>query len=120
LSVEKREGSKSDQTAKRSPPIVKSSAKTIFTAQIRREMVRTRRKTLSHTDLENFLSEVSSVTNEITKNVDTFFSLEPLHDPFLPPVPPPVKSDADIIREFCKVSLPPSLKSLSDFSFFIL
>jgi hypothetical protein len=85
-------------------------------------MVRTRRKTLSHTDLENFLSEVSTVTNEITKNVDTFFSLEPLEDPFLPPVPPPVKSDADIIREFCKVSLPQSLipKSLSHFfsSFF--
>jgi hypothetical protein len=85
-------------------------------------MVRTRRKTLSHTDLENFLSEVSTVTNEITKNVDTFFSLEPLEDPFLPPVPPPVKSDADIIREFCKVSFPQSLipESLSHFFSFIL
>jgi hypothetical protein len=74
-------------------------------------MVRTRRRTLSHTDLENFLTEISSVTNEITKNVDTFFSLETLQDPIPLPLPPPVKSDADIIREFCRVSSLTSLKT---------
>jgi hypothetical protein len=68
-------------------------------------MVRTRRKTLSHTDLENFLTEISTVTKEITKNVDTFFSMEVSQDTVAPPLPPPVKSNADFIREFCKVSL---------------
>lgn len=67
-------------------------------------MVRTRRRTLSHTEIENFLTEISSVTNEISKNVDTFFNLD---DPMVLPTPPPapqVKTNADLIREFCRVS----------------
>jgi hypothetical protein len=73
-------------------------------------MVLTRRMKLTLSQLENCLSEMSAVTNEITKNVLAFLNLDDLDSPppeASAPAPIPEKTDANTIREFCKVGYPP-------------
>jgi hypothetical protein len=72
-------------------------------------MPKARRRTLSHNELESFLTEISSVTNDMNKSVDLFFNIEELEDPVVSLKkqqqiqPPVVKGDADLIREYCRV-----------------
>lgn len=73
-------------------------------------MPKTRRKSLSFREVESFLTEISTVTNDINKSVDNFFQFDDvdgsnyqLSSTFPKKMETAKRSDADLIREFCKV-----------------
>ena len=72
-------------------------------------MTRTsRRRTLSHDEIENFLSEISTTTASNSTNVDNFLNrVEIDEDREVDIIPTEIvkENDEDRIREFCKVRI---------------